>query len=396
MKKILLFLTGSVAACRGTAIVRALQKQNLEVMCVLTEAAQRFVGVDALAAISRNPVFSNSLFSEAPSDGILAKSHFPHLEWAQSMDAFLVAPATADSLFRLAHGSAEGVAEVVALATRAPILVAPAMNPAMLHSAVVQENLSILQSRGVEILPTKMGIAACGDEGPGKLLDPEIIAQYVLRALSPQIFAQKKVFITLGGTFEKIDPVRGMSNFSSGRMGIALAEAFWRAGAEVSIVAGTTSVPIPSFFENVVRVESARKMAQEAEKMAEKCDIAFFTAAVSDFTPKHFSSAKISSESPPSIVLEKTTDIAALCGKKKKSGQHFFGFSLGDDATKAESKRTAKNLDGIFWNTETNIGVNSGEVVSLFPDIPPVTLAGTKQKIAEDILVLVHSFVSKK
>jgi len=388
MKKILLFLTGSVAACRGTAIVRALQKENFEVMCVLTEAAQRFVGVDALAAISRNPVFSNAFFSGAPSDGVLANPHYPHLEWAQSMDAFLVAPATADAIFRLAHGSAGGVAEVAALATRAPILVAPAMNPAMLNSVVVQKNLSLLQSRGVEILPTKTGMVACGDEGSGKLLDPEAIARFCARAVSPKPFSGQRVFLTLGGTFEPIDPVRGIGNRSSGKMGIALAEAFWRAGAEVSIVAGTTSLSVPSFLENVIRVETAREMAKASAPMAMKCDIAFFTAAVADFAPMHPSATKLSSENPPEIILQKNPDIAALCGEKKKPGQRFFGFSLGGDVEKARMKMTSKNFDGIFWNTEANLCADSGEICALFPNALEERISGSKWEMSEAILAM--------
>ncbi len=385
MKKILLVLTGSVSACQGTAIVRALQKENFEVVCILTEAARHFVGAEALAAISRNPVFSSEFFSESTEKGILAKPDFQHLELAKTIDALLIAPSTADAIFRLAHGSASGLAEAVALATRAPILVAPAMNPLMLENPAVQENLAILHSRGVHILPTKYGEAACGEWGCGKLLDPQTLAHFAKRAVFPQTFKGKKILITLGGTFEKIDSVRGISNRSSGKMGLALAEAFWRVGAEITLVVGKITTEIPSIFEKCVFVESAQEMREKTEEPIAEMDFAFFAAAVADFAPVSCFSEKIPSDTPPQIFLEKTPDIAAICGKSKKPGQQFFGFSLGGDEQKAREKMVKKNLDGIFWNPEENIGADVGEMVMIFPKKDAEKISGSKKEMAEKI-----------
>jgi len=250
--------------------VRQLQKEGFDVHCVLTRAGRQFVAPQALAAISKNPVLKNEYFSEALSPRTLANTDFSHIELTQKIDLLLIAPATADTIARLTGGRANGLFETIAMSTKVPILLAPAMNTNMLESKITQKNIDILKKYGFQILPTESGKLACGEIGFGRLLPVTEIILYAKRAIYKQTLARKTVLITLGRTEEPLDPVRVLTNTSSGKMGIALAkEAFFR-GAEVHVISGKISEAIPSIFSSCTKVQTAKQIKQQVlEKMHE-------------------------------------------------------------------------------------------------------------------------------
>lgn len=370
MKTCLLAITGSVAACKTPELVRRLQQQGFDVHSVVTESGSQFVAPAALAAISGNTVLSNRFFETQTKPGILAEPDYSHLEWAKKADLILVAPASADSIARIASGRADGVFEAAVLAAKCPVLIAPAMNTAMLEAKATQANLSTLRSRGIDILPTEVGTLACGDSGAGRLLPVDEIALFAKRAVTKPSLQGKKVMITLGGTREYLDPVRFVGNASSGRMGLALALEAFRRGGDVSLVVGAVDIALPAIFSTIECVTSAEEMLQVAQKSFAKTDIAVFAAAVADFAPDKSSSAKLSSQSIPTLKLRQTPDIAAELGKAKHKGQISLGFALETAAAKsalthAEAKMHRKNFDAIFVNSDTALGnnVTSGTLI---------------------------------
>ncbi|QQS59102.1 bifunctional phosphopantothenoylcysteine decarboxylase/phosphopantothenate--cysteine ligase CoaBC [Candidatus Peregrinibacteria bacterium] len=390
MKICLLVITGSVAALKAPELIRALQKEGFDVHCVVTKSGRAFITPAALCAVSQNPVLDNEWFSAENPPGILASPDYQHLFWAEHADIILVAPASADSIARLAHGRANGLFEAAVLATKKPVLIAPAMNTAMLTATATQKNMKILESRNVEVLPTESGTLACGTVGEGRLLPAEEISLFAKRFVSQSTLFGKKVLITLGRTEEPLDPVRVLTNKSSGKMGLALArEAFFR-GAEVTLISGKTDVAIPNIFTEVLRVETAEEMFRETQKKIAEQSIAIFCAAVADFSSAEKQLEKIPSQKCQkktiSLSLVQTTDIAAECGKIKLQHQRFFGFALETSANAkvvAREKCERKHLDGIFLNSHRTLGEDSSEVFFLPKETSSeISFSGTKQKIA--------------
>lgn len=391
MKTCLLAITGSVAALKTPELVRALQKYGFDVHAVLTPAAREFVAPGALAAVTGNPVLDNAFFSGKQPAGVLAAPDYAHLAWAKQADLILVAPASADTIARIAHGRANGVFEAAILAAKCPVLIAPAMNTGMLEAQATQANIDILRSRGIEILKTSSGVLACGDEGAGRLLDAESISLHAKRAITPQSLSGKKVLITLGGTREPLDPVRFLGNASSGKMGIALAKAAFYRGAAVHLIAGEVAVAIPEVFAGVTQAQTAQAMLQAAQKSAPQMDICVFAAAVADFAPANASPKKLESGETPHLKLQKNPDIAFELGKHKQQGQKFLGFALetGDEKTaleKAKAKLEKKNLDAIFLNFSDSIGSELTQGMLCRGQDAPAMLAGTKEQIAEILM----------
>ncbi len=390
MKTCLLAITGSISALKGPEIIRSLQEQGFHVHCAVTRAGREFVTPGALAALSGNPVLENEYFTKANLPGVLAKPGYEHLDFAKNIDLLLVAPATADTISRLAQGRANGLFETVSLATKAPIVIAPAMNSAMLSSEEVKVNIDILKKRGIEILPTERGKLACGEEGDGKLLHSDNIAFFSQRAVSKPLLSGKKILITLGSTREPIDPVRVLSNSSSGKMGIALAKEAFFLGAEVFIVAGSTEEKIPDIFAEQTSVRTGREMLRAIEKRIDTCNMVFFVAAVSDFMPVKYADKKIDKQSSFSLELKKTIDIAATIGKRKRENQKLYGFALQTGTSeeaekKARDKMKKKFLDGIIVNSPEVLGSDSGEMVFLI-DGEQKKISGKKERLAQEIL----------
>jgi phosphopantothenoylcysteine decarboxylase/phosphopantothenate--cysteine ligase len=356
--KIALGVSGGIAAYKAAEIVRLLQDRGVRVQVVMTRGAQEFVRPLTFAALSGEKVITD-LFgsgSELPN----LDSAIEHIAVAQSIDALLVAPATADVIAKFAHGSADDFLTTLYLATNAPIVVAPAMNVNMWNHPATQANLEILRARGVQIVEPDAGYLACGMTGPGRLASNEAIVAAALQALgASQDMAEETVLLTAGPTREQIDPVRYIMNRSSGRMGYALAEAALRRGARVVLISGPVAIQAPGGAE-VVAVESAAQMREAVMSRLSEATVVIATAAVSDYKPKMAASQKIKRSGPMTLDLEPTADILAeivrtrdqQAGDRRERKQIVVGFAAETENVleNARKKLSAKALDAIVVN----------------------------------------------
>ncbi|HET9305832.1 MAG TPA: bifunctional phosphopantothenoylcysteine decarboxylase/phosphopantothenate--cysteine ligase CoaBC [Candidatus Sulfotelmatobacter sp.] len=354
--KIALGVTGGIAAYKAAEIVRLLQDRGIRVQVIMTRAAQEFVRPLTFAALSGEKVITG-MFSPGDEQPNI-DSAIEHIAVAQSIDALVVAPATADVLAHFAQGIATDFLTTLYLATTAQVVVAPAMNVNMWNHPATQANLQILRQRGVKIVEPGAGYLACGMTGPGRLAENESIVSAVLEALgAAQDLAGETVLITAGPTREKIDPVRYLTNRSSGRMGYALAEAALRRGARVLLVSGPTSLTPPGAAE-VTRVESTEEMRDAVLSLLSQASIVIKTAAVSDYRPKKAAAQKIKRKGPTTLELEATPDILKELSQKK--GAHILvGFAAETENVleNARQKLLSKNLDAIVVNDVSREGV---------------------------------------
>jgi phosphopantothenoylcysteine decarboxylase/phosphopantothenate--cysteine ligase len=355
--KVALGVTGGIAAYKAAEIVRLLQDRGIRVQVVMTRAAQEFVRPLTFAALSGEKVITG-MFSSGDEHQPNIDSAIEHIAVAQSIDALVVVPATADVLAHFAQGIATDFLTTLYLATTAPVVVAPAMNVNMWNHPATQANLEILRQRGVRVVEPDAGYLACGMTGPGRLADNEAIVAAVMQALgASQDLAGETVLITAGPTREKIDPVRYLTNRSSGRMGYALAEAALRRGARVLLVTGPTTLTPPGAAE-VTGVESAEEMRQAVLKLLPQASIVIKTAAVSDYRPKATAGQKIKHKGPMTLELEATTDILKELSHRKES-QIVVGFAAETENVleNARQKLMGKNLDAIVVNDVSREGV---------------------------------------
>ena len=355
--KIALGVTGGIAAYKAAEIVRLLQDRGIRVQVVMTRAAQEFVRPLTFAALSGEKVIT-SMFSSGEEQPANIDSAIEHIAVAQSIDALLVAPATADVIAHFAQGIASDFLTTLYLATTAPVVVARAMNVNMWNHPATQSNLQILRQRGVKIVEPGAGYLACGMTGPGRLAENEAIVAAILEALgASQDMAGETVLITAGPTREKIDPVRYLTNRSSGRMGYALAEAALRRGARVLLVSGPTTLTPPGAAE-LTRVESAEEMRDAVLKLLPGASIVIKTAAVSDYRPKAAADQKIKRKGPMTLEFEATPDILKELSARK-STQIVVGFAAETENVleNARQKLVAKNLDAIVVNDVSRKGV---------------------------------------
>jgi phosphopantothenoylcysteine decarboxylase/phosphopantothenate--cysteine ligase len=353
--KIALGVSGGIAAYKAAEIVRLLQDRGIRVQVVMTHAAQEFIRPLTFAALSGEKVITE-MFGAGEHPNI--DSAVEHIAVAQSIDALLVAPATADVLAKFAHGLASDFLSTLYLATTAPVVVAPAMNVNMWDHAATQANLEILKKRGVKIVPPGTGYLACGMTGAGRLAENEAIVAATLEALgASQELAGETVLITAGPTREKIDPVRYLTNRSSGRMGYALAEGALRREARVLLVSGPTALNPPATAE-VTRVESAEEMRLAVLKLLPQATIVIKTAAVSDYRPKSPAGQKIKRSGPMTLELEPTADILSEISRNKQS-QLIIGFAAETQNAleNARKKLASKSLDAIVVNDVSREGV---------------------------------------
>jgi phosphopantothenoylcysteine decarboxylase/phosphopantothenate--cysteine ligase len=355
--KIALGVTGGIAAYKAAEIVRLLQDRGIRVQVIMTKAAQEFVRPLTFAALSGEKVIT-SMFSAAEEHQPNIESAIEHIAVAQSIDALLVAPATADVLAHFAQGIASDFLTTLYLATTAPVVIAPAMNVNMWNHPATQANLEALRKRGVKIVEPGSGYLACGMVGAGRLAENEAIVAALLETLgASQDLSGETVLITAGPTREKVDPVRYLTNRSSGRMGYALAEAALRRGARVLLVSGPTSLTPPGAAE-VTQVESAEQMRDAVLNLLAQASIVIKAAAVSDYRPKSAAGQKIKRKGAMSLELESTPDILKeLAGKK--SSQIVVGFAAETENVleNARQKLVAKNLDAIVVNDVSREGV---------------------------------------
>jgi phosphopantothenoylcysteine decarboxylase / phosphopantothenate---cysteine ligase len=356
--KIALGVSGGIAAYKAAEIVRLLQDRGIRVQVVMTRAAQEFVRPLTFAALSGEKVITDIFAGDVDSQTPNVDSAIEHIAVAQSIDALLVAPATADLLARFAQGIANDFLSTLYLATTAPVIVAPAMNVNMWNHSATQSNLDILRKRGVHIVEPGEGYLACGMTGSGRLAENETIVAAVMESLgASQDLAGETVLVTAGPTREKIDPVRFLTNRSSGRMGYAIAEAALRRGARVLLVTGPTALTAPGAAE-ITQVETAEEMLNAVLKLLPESTVIIKTAAVADYRPKTISGQKIKRKGPTALELEPTTDILSEITRQKTS-QIVIGFAAETENVleNARKKLAAKSLDAIVVNDVSREGV---------------------------------------
>ena len=356
--KIALGVSGGIAAYKAAEIVRLLQDRGILVQVVMTSAAQEFVRPLTFAALSGEKVITGMFGSGAGDGQANVESAIEHIAMAQAIDALLVAPATADVLARFAQGIANDFLSTLYLATTAPVVVAPAMNVEMWKHAATQANLEILRQRGVRIVDPGKGYLACGMTGAGRLAENEVIVAAVMEALgAAQDLAGETVLVTAGPTREKIDPVRYLTNRSSGRMGYAIAEAALRRGARVLLVSGPTAIAAPGAAE-LTPVETAAEMLAAVLKLLPESTVVIKTAAVADFRPKATVGQKIKRKGAMTLELEPTADILAEVARRKTS-QVVVGFAAETENVleNARKKLASKSLDAIVVNDVSRGGI---------------------------------------
>lgn len=368
-KKIVLGITGSIAAYKACLLIRQLIKRGAEVQVVITPAGKEFITPITLSALTHKPVISE-FFSQR--DGTW-NSHVDLGLWA---DAMVVAPCTASTLGKMAHGIADNMLITTYLSMKAPVFIAPAMDLDMYRHPSTQANMKTLLSYGNHIIEPESGFLASGLEGKGRMEEPEVIAdrldQFFSENSQPSPIAGKKVMITAGPTYEKIDPVRFIGNYSSGKMGFAIAEECLRRGADVTLVAGPVSLTCSSGIRRL-DVESCQEMYDAATSEFADADVAILAAAVADFRPALVADRKIKRGKDDMVItLCPTHDIAAALGASKKAGQTLVAFALetNDEEANAMRKLEKKNADFVVLNSLRNEGTcfrtdqNQIEIVS--------------------------------
>ena len=385
-KKIVLGVTGGIAAYKAIALTSKLSQAGATVQVILTAGAQKFVTPLSFQAISRQPVYVDT-FDELDSGKI---QHIDLADWA---DLFIIAPATANMIGKYANGIADDMLSTTLLATTAPVYIAPAMNVDMYQHPAVQDNLALLAKRGVHFIDPNEGYLACGYTGKGRLAEPEDIVAYLQNVLSTKRqLAGKKLLVTAGPTQEQIDPVRYLTNYSSGKMGFSIAEVGAEMGAEVTLVAGPVNLPTPKGVKRI-DVVSTDEMYQAVMKHYPNQDIVIKSAAVSDYRPASPANEKIKKQSEQmAIELERTQDILKTLGKQK-TDQFLVGFAA--ETTNVESygkqKLIDKNLDAIVINDVSKEGIGFGsdnnEVLIIINDGTEIKIDQTsKLAIARQLL----------
>lgn len=366
-KKILLGITGSIAAYKVADWVRALRREGCRVTVVMTDAACRFISPLTMAALSGNPVHTSMFAAEAP-------EKIPHISLAREHDLLVIAPASAQTIARLAHGLADNLLATIALASSGPVLVCPAMNSAMFQHPATQANLAAINSYGYVVIEPDCGKMACNEEGPGRLTEWENVRQAILTAFAPQDLAGEQVLITAGPTREPFDPVRFLSNPSTGKMGYALAAAAKQRGATVTLISGPASLSAPPGVR-CIQVTSALEMRTHVLACLDAATIVVKAAAVSDFRPAETADHKIKKgQSELSLQLVANPDILKELGERKESSTKFpllvgFAAESRDHLKEGARKLKEKNLDLIVINdiggTETGFGVGTNRVTLL-------------------------------
>ena len=393
--KVALGVSGGIAAYKAAEVVRLLQDRGIRVQIIMTRAAQEFVKPLTFAALSGEKVITDMFSAGTEQPNI--DSAVEHIAVAQSIDALVVVPATADVLGKFAQGLATDFLTTLYLATTAPVVVAPAMNVNMWNHEATQDNVASLKKRGVRVVEPDSGYLACGMTGPGRLAANETIVSAVMEALgASQELAGETVLITAGPTREKIDPVRYLTNRSSGRMGYALAEAALRRGARVLLVSGPTSLTPPGAAE-VTRVETAEEMWRTVMKLLPESTMVIKTAAVSDYRPKSTAAQKIKRSGPLTLELEATVDILGEIARQKES-QLIIGFAAETQNAleNARGKLAKKSLDAIVVNDVSREGVgfdSDRNAVTIITqdeviDVPETTKWEVAQRVLDQVVKL--------
>lgn len=386
-KRIVLGITGSIAAYKACVLIRELIKAGAEVQAVMTPSAKEFITPLTISTLTHKPVISE-FFDRR--DG----SWHSHVDIGLWADAMIIAPATASSIAKMANGVADNMLITTYLSMRAPVFVAPAMDVDMFSHTATQKNIKTLRSYGNIIIEPETGELASGLEGKGRMEEPAVIAKSLEDYFKSQNqLKDKRVLITAGPTYEKIDPVRFIGNYSSGKMGYALAEECAERGAEVELVSGPVSINLNRANIHITKVESAAQMYAAAVNAFPKTDIAILCAAVADFTPRETKDVKIKREKGDmAIQLVPTKDIAAELGRMKKESQFMVGFALetNDETNNAINKLKAKKLDFIVLNSLNDKGagfsVDTNKITIISDTSKYEYSLKPKREVAKDII----------
>ncbi len=389
-------VTGGIGAYKAVEVARGLQKRGHDVVAIMTAAATRFVGPVTFEAITRRRVITDQYETGSNAD-------IEHIALASSIDLLLIAPATANIIGKLANGIADDFLTTLYTATRAPVLIAPAMNTQMFEHEAVRHNLDTLTRRGVRFVEPGAGYLACGWIGKGRLAEPDDICAAADAVLHPQTtLTGKRVVVTAGPTYEDIDPVRYVGNRSSGRMGFAIAAEAARRGAEVTLVSGPTSVEAPK-VARVIRVRGAEEMCGQVLEHAAGTDVVVMAAAVADYTPVVRAEQKVAkSDGELTLVLKRTPDILKTLGQQrasKGSGPCLIGFAAETEhvVERAAAKRKAKQVDLIVANdvsrADAGFDVDSNEVTLVDANGAEVVPLQSKAGVAAVILDRVEALL---
>ncbi len=396
-KRVLVGVTGGIAAYKAVTLVRALQKEGAEVRVVLTPSATKFVGIETFLAITRHEV-AVDVFNSDNAD--IQESWSKHIHWAEWADAMVIAPCTANSLAKLVHGLSDNMLTTMVMAARCPVLICPTMDGGMYRSPSVTKNISEARAMGFHLLEPDTGYLASGLEDTGRLPEPEAILSALDAILTHDLpLKGKRVLVTAGPTREHIDAVRFISNPSTGKMGVAMAEAAKALGAEVTLIHGPLSVSVPTGM-TCIDIVSASDLFEAVKANLSGSDIIVMSAAVSDFTPETQVAHKIKkSEAATTLVLKPTTDILSWIGAHKTAHQTVIGFAMETEnlITEARRKRREKNVDWILANSLSDEGSGfGGDMNTLYAvgkdeQAEPLTFKGTKANVAREALLMVNS-----
>ena len=384
-KHIVLGVTGSIAAYKIASLASMLKKKKADVTVIMTKNATNFINPITFEELTGNKCLVDTFDRNF-------QHSVEHVSLARQTDVFLVAPASANVIAKAAHGIADDMLTTTLLACECPKIFAPAMNTRMYRNPITQDNMKLLSHYHMEVIPPATGYLACGDTGEGKMPEPELLLEYIIKALTPKDMQGLKVLVTAGPTMEKIDPVRFISNHSTGKMGHAIARAAMLRGADVTLVTGKTGL-MPPVNINTVNILSAADMAKAVKSRADGQNIIIKAAAVADYRPKHTADEKIKKKDDDmSIELERTEDILSFLGAHKKEGQFLCGFSMETENMEENSRRKLqkKNLDLIVANNLKEAGAGFGtdtNVVTLISKEASIQLPiMSKEEVAERLL----------
>ena len=384
-KHIILGVTGSIAAYKIASLASMLKKKQACVTVIMTKNATNFINPITFEELTGNKCLVDTF------DRNFAHS-VEHISLARCADAFLIAPASANVIAKASHGIADDMLTTTFLACDCPKLISPAMNTKMYHNPITQDNIELLRHYGMEVIEPAAGYLACGDVGDGKMPEPEILFEYLVKALTPKDMAGKKVLVTAGPTQEKIDPVRYITNHSTGKMGYAIARAAMLRGADVTLITGKTEL-VPPICVRTVNVVSAAEMTDAVKNCVEMQDIIIKAAAVADYRPKYTADEKIKKKDDEmDIALERTEDILAFLGAHKKKRQFLCGFSMETEHMErnAREKLQKKNLDLIVANNLKEAGAGFGvdtNVITLLSEKETIQLPLMSKEEAADQLL---------
>ena len=386
-KHILLGVTGGIAAYKSVELLRRLKKAGANVTVIMTDTAQKFVGKTTFEVLSENPVLSDLYFD--------THSSVMHIDLATKADAAIIAPATANTIAKLAHGIADDALTTTLLAVSCPVMVCPSMNTDMYQNIRVQRNLDVLETDGWQILDPDSGVLACKTIGAGRLPEPWFIVDRIEAMLTRKDLHDKKILVSAGPTVEAIDPVRFVSNHSSGKMGYAIARAAEKRGGVVTLVSGPVCLDAPVNVEQIC-VESCEQMADQMLANLDSADIIIKVAAVADYKPVHAQTCKIKKQDRPgelSLLMTQTLDILKCIGQKKTKKQFLVGFAAEthDLEKNAHLKMEKKNLDMIAANivgsSDSGFKADTNKVKFFFKNSAPVDLPLMEKEKLAHILI---------